>query len=216
MLQLLSQQQIFFETGEDLLQQLLVIADSIRQYLINPMLGNEWDNTPEDIESQQLMGFLELDLIQALRNAIAQEVPQMIHRVQKSRKYSQYAASIIPALKLLYFHRKSQREIAGCLRMSNQSQVCRVLKLKQLINGVRYRVIEQLFLKVLNRLNLDSETIAQDLKAFDQLQQQLEQYVDETVFQEAIAELRAGQNRRMNSLFAQQMRQFLEQYSGGE
>jgi hypothetical protein len=216
MLHLLSQQEIYFESGEDLLAQLLRIAEIIRQSIIHPVLGNEWDNNSEDIESQQLMVFLEPNLIQALADAIAQEVPQMIHRVQKSRKYYQYATSIIPALKLLYFKGKSQREIADCLRMSNQSQVCRVLKLKQLLNQIRYRVVEQLFPQALNRLNLNRDQIAEDIKTFDRFQQHLEQYVDEVVFQEAIAELRAGQNRRMESLFAQQMCQFLAQYSEGE
>jgi hypothetical protein len=216
MLDHLSQQGICFDSAEDLLQQLLAIADIIRQTIINPSLGSDWENAPEETESQQLMGFLEWDLIQTLKDAIAQEVPQMIHRVQKSRKYSQYAASLIPALKLLYFQGKSQREIADCLKMSNQSQVCRVLKLKQLLNGVRFKLVEKLFPKIFNRLNLDPEQIAQDIHTFDRLQQHLEQYVDEAIFQEATTEIRAGQNRRMESLFAQQMRQFLQQYSEGE
>lgn len=213
MLEHLSHRGIVFESAEALLQQLLIIADLIRQSLIHPISKSCLDQDLHSCESDNLMVFLEGHLIETLAEAIATEVTQMIDRVQTSRKYSQYTFSIIPALKLLYIQGKSQREIAKCLRMSNQSQVSRVLKLKQLLNGVRYRVVEKLLQFLLDDLNLDLKNIPQDINTFHQIIQHLEQYVDETVFKEAATEIRAGQHRRMGSLFAQKMRQFLEQYS---
>ena len=47
------------------------------------------------------------------------------------------------------------------------------------------------------------------------LAEQIEAFVDEELFTEAAAEIRAGKSRSMDSLYAQQLRFYLKKYTEG-
>ncbi|OZH52679.1 hypothetical protein AFK68_22770 [Hydrocoleum sp. CS-953] len=136
---------------------------------------------------------------------------QRLHKLQKSAWYSEFAPHFLPSLRLIYFHNKSQSEVAQEFNINNQSQVSRILKLKQMLKQIREQVMEKLLQILLKKANLNSSQGVLDANAFDSLIELLSRYLDETVFIEAAKEISTGRKyKKMTSLFSEKMRYYLK------
>ncbi|NEP77381.1 MAG: hypothetical protein F6K39_03840 [Okeania sp. SIO3B3] len=147
----------------------------------------------------------------ALMNAIEGVLSQRLEKLQKSAWYSEFAPHFLPSLRLIYCENKSQREIAQEFKINNQSQVSRILKLKQMLKQIREEVMEKMLQILLNQAKLNSSQGVLDPKTLDSLIELLSRYLDETVFLEAVKENSTGRKyKKMTSLFAKKMRYYLK------
>ena len=188
----------------ELLDRLKTIAQFLQEQVVNPTPTLQPSNSPA-IELE----FLDEHRSRAIMEAIERVLSQRLHQLQKNTWYADYAVNFLPSLRLIYFENKSQGEVARELNMNNQSQVSRILKFKQMLNQIREQVMEQLIQVLLNKAGLNSPDGVIDTNAFDSLIQHLTHYLDETVFLDAAREIQAGQCRKMTSLFAEKMRDYL-------
>ncbi|MEM9543548.1 MAG: hypothetical protein AAGA60_29165 [Cyanobacteria bacterium P01_E01_bin.42] len=207
MLVVLLQWGVTFNSQQDLFNELKRVAASLREEKVNPRLPATSEPVSEDL---QFWEFLHSWLKEALSVAIAQIIPQKLEQLAQSRYYQIFADRFLTGLHFIYAEGKSQKEVAKLLGLTNQSQVSRVLKLGELILRVRDRAVDRLFQFVLERLNLDREEIISSPDALNNLMKQIEEFVDETVFKEAAKEFR-GKNRQMQSLYADAIRQYLQE-----
>ncbi len=198
------------EQLQKLLEQLKKIAAFLREQQMNPPeTDSPTPDSPDFLQSE----WLNWKLIDILRDAIHQVIPQQIAQLEKSRFYAEFSSQYLPGLRLIYCERKSQGEIAKELGFTNQSQVSRVLKLTSLINQVRSQVKDKLF-GILLKYQEKAE-ISSNANTFETLLGALTHYIDETVFLEAARELKVGKNRKLKSLFSRQMRQYLGNKKSG-
>ena len=170
-------------------------------------------NTLDDVALQELKNFCRQQLVACLDWAIEQGLEEHIHNLSQRRRYSSLASKVIPALQLIYCQGKSQGEIATDLGMANQTQVSRVLNLKNLLSQVRLRTVAK-FLQALSAQvdDLDSTRLSMDPDYSNNLMHQLELFVDAEVFQAATAEIRTSKNRSLESVYAQRLRRYILQY----
>jgi hypothetical protein len=160
-----------------------------------------------DLEQQELLLFFHQQLDLALKAAIAQELRDRVAALERSKKYALLAAQFIPGLRLYYNQALSLKEIAPILGMSSWDQARRVLNPGDLLSKVRALTVQQ----VLDRLLEQAQQ-----KGFAQtppepnylrtLAEQVEVIADQEIFQAAVEEMRAGQSRSFNSVYAQQLR----------
>ncbi|HIK17854.1 MAG TPA: hypothetical protein IGS53_21560 [Leptolyngbyaceae cyanobacterium M33_DOE_097] len=95
--------------------------------------------------------------------------------------------------------------------MSNQSQVSRILNPKDLLLGIRRRMLEVLIHRILDKVKaLNIIEFPASPRYLENLMQQLEAFVDEQIFQAALAEINASRNRTMDSIYAQHLRHILK------
>jgi len=173
------------------------------------------DDSTSDIEASErseLQQFCYEQLLHSLDQGIRQAIGDRVHSLKQRPRYTQLAHQVKPALRLLYFEGKSQEQIALMLGMTNQSQVSRILNPKELLVTIRQRTLEALLHDILEKvreLKIVDFPVSPDY--FSNLMQQLDTFVDEQVFQAAAAEMNAGRNRSMESLFAQRLRQILNE-----
>lgn len=199
---LLHQRGIIAGSSDEMLDQLKRIAE----FLKKPLPPSPPPPPPEP-PINLLQTMLNEARDKALFNAIHRVLLQRFHQLQNSPWYAENADHFFPSLRLIYFEAKSQGEVAKVLNMNNQSQVSRFLKLKEMLNQIREQVMAELFQILLSKESFKS--VSQDAQAFNNLIQHLSAYLDESVFVEAARELQAGQHRKMTSLFAEKMRDFL-------
>jgi len=209
---LLRERQVVVESLGKLLEELKKIADFLRDERVNPKRGQSEENNDSPTEPHPLE-FLHPQLVEVLDTAIAQAVFQRLDKLKRSRRYAEFASRFLEGLRLIYEEGKSQSDVANLLGMSNQSQVSRVFKLSELIGLVRHRVKDGLFKVILKHFERERDRICADSQAFNNLLQQVEEFVDETVFQDAVREIKVGKSRNMNSLFARELCHFLEEYA---
>ena len=166
-----------------------------------------------DVEQQEFLEFLHQQLTEALTGAVEKEICDRIAHLQKSKKYASLSQQFIPGLKLYYCQNMSLKEIAPMLGMTSWDQARRILNPGEILNTVRSSTIQQVLDKTLEKaqsMGLTSNPPNPDyLKT---LVEQIEAFADREIFQEAMEEIRAGKNRAMNSLYAQQLRIYFEQH----
>lgn len=168
----------------------------------------------EEIEQEELQLFLDRQLLECLNRGIEQGISDRINDLRQRPRYAALAVKIKPGFRL-YCQGKSQTEIATFLGMTSQSQVSRVLEPKDLLSKVRFRTVEKLLEIILDKAReLGLISIAPQPDYLDNLIHQIEAFVDEKVFHLAAAEIASGQkNRPMDSLYAQQLRYYLDSCS---
>ncbi|NEP89157.1 MAG: hypothetical protein F6K18_21290 [Okeania sp. SIO2C2] len=202
----LCQRRIIYNSSDELLEQLKTIAKFLQEQIFNPT-----EISPPSNASAMELEFLDEHRDRAIMDAIEGVLYQRLQKLQKSAWYSEFAPHFLPSLRLIYCEKKSQSEVAKQLNMNNQSQVSRILKLKQLLKQIREQVMEQLLQILLNQAELNSNQGVLDPNAFDSLIELLSRYLDETVFLEAAKEISTAKKyQEMTSLFAQKMRYYLE------
>ena len=166
-----------------------------------------------DVEQGELLEFLHQQLLLALAQGIEQEIGDRLTKLKKSKKYAPIAQQFIPGLQLYYCQGLSLKEIAPLLGMTSWDQARRVLNPGELLSKIRTLTLQQLLDSILKKAKEKGFTkIPPEPNYLKTLLEQIEACADEEIFQEAAAEIRTGNNRSMNSLYAQQLRLYFEQY----
>ena len=231
MLAYLQQREIVINTTVEVMKELKQVATQLRQYDIwtcrAPMEIHESEtgtylprsDLPHDstneiyLEEQEFLDFLHHQFQLALVDAIAQEIPKRITKLQKSKRYAPLAEQFIPGLQLYYCQGKSLKEIAPQLGMSSWDQARRILNPGGLLSRVREKCVQQLLESILKHASMKGLTqIPPEPDYLKNLAQQIEAFTDQEVFHEAAAEIKAGTNRSLNSLYAQKLRLYFEKH----
>jgi hypothetical protein len=166
-----------------------------------------------DIEQQEILHFLHEKLSLALTNAIEQELCDRITNLQKSKKYATLAQQFIPGLQLYYCQNLPLKDIGPQLGMTSWDQTRRILNPGELLSKVRTLTVQQLLDSVLNKaIEKGLTKVPPEPSYLKTLAEYIEIFADDEIFREAAEEIRAGKSRSMNSLYAQQLRQSLEQH----
>lgn len=214
MLDLIDQSEITFHLSEKLLyrfeklrDKLKNIATFLRETKMNPPVTEPPVSEPKPLDPS-LEQWLNWRLVDLIGEAINRVIPKQINQLEQSRWYAEFAPKYLLILRLIYCEKKSQREVAHELEFSNQSQVSRVLKLENLIKNVRFQVKDRLLGMILEYQ--DKAQVRSDANLFETLITDIENYLDNTVFSEAYREIKASKSRKMNSLFAVKIRQYLD------
>ncbi|HEY9658392.1 MAG TPA: hypothetical protein V6C65_08065, partial [Allocoleopsis sp.] len=231
MLVYLQKRQVIFNAPEEILKDLKQVATQIRQFDIwsyrEPLeLLNEEGNyvdrpdlphdsvSESDIEERELLGFVQQQLQIAFGNAVKQEIDRCITRLESSRRYAPFAQKFIPGLQLYYNQGMSLKEIAPVLGMTSWDQARRILNPGELLTAVRTSTVQELLSQILAKAQEKGLTSdSPDPDYLKTLAEQIEAYVDEEIFRAAVEEIRAGKNRSMDSIYAQQLRLYFEQHS---
>ncbi|UBF29802.1 hypothetical protein K9N68_36875 (plasmid) [Kovacikia minuta CCNUW1] len=184
------------DTGETSLKDIPVHADN---------------SDPEVAERSELQAFCYEQLFDCLNQGIREGIDDRL-RTLKQRRYAQLAHQLKPALRLLYFENKSQGQIAEQLGMTNQSQVSRILNPRELMANIRQRTLETLLQRILDRVReLEIMDFPLSPDYLQNLMHQVGVFVDEQVFETALAEINSSRNRSMDSLYAHHLRQILNE-----
>ena len=167
-----------------------------------------------DIEQQEFLAFLHLQLSSALTQSLTQAIAAQMTQLEKSRKYAPFAASFIPGLQLYYCQGLSLREIGPQLGMSSWDQTRRVLNPGDLLNKVRTLTVEQALASILEQAQAQGLVATPPALSYvKNLAEQVEAFVDREIFEEAAAEIKAGKNRLLDSVYAQQLKRYFEQHA---
>ncbi|GAA6619706.1 hypothetical protein [Scytonema sp. NUACC26] len=226
----LQQRNVIINDSMELIKELKLVVAQLRQYDIwshresieiqDPETGGytlrtdlPYESLSElDVEQRELLEFLHEQLQLALLIAIREEVQASLSRLEKSKKYAPLAKQFIPGLKLYYGQGLALKEISSQLRMSSWDQARRILNPGELLNKIRYVTVQKLLEKILHKAKEKGLTqIPPQPDYLTTLSEQIEAFVDEEIFQKASEEIRVGKNRSMDSVYAQQLIQYLEQ-----
>lgn len=214
---LLRQYEIWSHRGSPITEPLEVLDPETGNYVSQDVADMSDYSDGTEIETGELREFLDRELLKSLIEAIEQGIGDRVATVQKSRRYAIFANQVIPGLQLLYGQGMSQREIFAKLGMSNQSQVSRILNPNELLSQVRYLTLEKLLTRILNKAQYLGVFYGQPPPEYlKNLIIQVEELIDQKIFNKAAAEMRAGNHQEMKSLYAQQLRCCLNSYHSGE
>ncbi len=165
-----------------------------------------------DGEQQEFLEFLQQRLQLALAQAIEQGIAAHLMQLEKSRKYAQFASSFVSGLQRYYCEGMSLREIGPQLGMSSWDQARRVLNPGELLSQVRALTVQQLFDQILKKAqSYGLVSDASEPGYLKTLAEQIEAFIDAEIFAEAATEIKAGKNRLMNSVYAQQLKLYFKQ-----
>ena len=226
------EQNIVFPSNSELLKAIKQVATQLRQYDIwsyresletyDPETGNispradlpkDFSNEADDLEEQELLIFLQESLKIALNSAIAQALDTHLDKLTKSKKYAPLAQQFIPGLQLYYGQGMTLAEIAPQLGMSSWDQARRILNPGELLSKIRMLTVQQLLDKILEKAKeMGLTKIPPAPNYLKAVSEQIEAFADEEIFQEAAAEIRAGKNRSLNSIYAQELQIYLKNY----
>ncbi|MBD2214375.1 hypothetical protein H6G27_31630 [Nostoc linckia FACHB-104] len=215
---------VTIKTTTELLKELKQVAMQLRQYDVwsnrEPLeipdsdTGNYRNRTDLpyesrdelDVEQQELLEFLHAQFRIALTQTIEQEIRNCVSKLEKSKKYAPFAKQFIPGLQLYYNQGLSLKDIAPQLGMTSWDQARRILNPGELLNKVRVSCVQQLLASILKKAQEKGLTeIPPKSDYLQSLAEQIEAFADAEIFQEAGEEIRAGKNRKMESLYAQQL-----------
>ena len=184
--------------------------DTIRSDLPNGLADES------DLEQQELLMFFHQQLDLALNAAIVQELRDRVAALERSKKYAPLAQQFLPGLRLYYGQGLSLKEIAPMLGMSSWDQARRVLNPGDLLSKVRVLTVERVLDRVLEQAKQKGlVSIPLEPSYLRTLAEQVEATADEEIFQAAVEEMRAGQSRSFDSVYAQQLRVHLNDRQRG-
>lgn len=169
-------------------------------------------NNPEIIEYESILNFLREKQNYALEYGVQQGIEDKLNHLQKSC-HKIHASQFIPSLKLMYCDGASQDFICEKLNFPNQSLVKSILAPKELAHQIRFRTIEKLLDLILVKAEeLGLTSLAPMPNYLSNLMKNIELLVDQEIFEIAIQELQTQKkNCVLNSLYAQKLRQYLNQ-----
>lgn len=230
---LLRDRNLIYPTPEAVFTALKKVANLIRQYDIwsyreplevyEPNTGeyNPRPDLPANVsneaiasEERELLDFIRQSLDRALDSAISQTGKNRLEKLNKSKKYRLFAAKFMEGLQLYYCQKMSLREITERLEFGSWDRARRVLNPGDFLNAVRANTIQQLLDAILEKsrdLGLSQAAVNPDY--LQNLSIQIEAFADETVFNAATAEIKAGKNRELKSLYAQKVRLYCRNLS---
>lgn len=232
MLSCLCDRDIAINTNIELMKELKQIATQLRQYDIwsyrepleirDPDTGVDVPRTDlphhnlneVDLEQQEFIAFLHQQLKSTLKEAIQQEIRTSIAQLQASKKYAPFAREFLTGLQLYYGQGLSLKDIAPSLGMTSWDQARRILNPGELLNKIRAATVGKFLAKTLSKAHKMGLTKTPPEPAYlKTLAVQTEAFADAEIFQAAQAEIKSGKDRKMNSLYAQQLRVYLEQHT---
>ncbi len=168
-------------------------------------------NNELDTEEQEFLEFLHQQLSLALVQALEQATQAQLAHLKKSKKYAPFASCLIPGLRLYYCEGLSLRDIAPQLGMSSWDQTRRILNPGELLSKVRLLTVQQLLQPILVKAQAQGlASMPPDPSYLKTLVEQIEAFVDAEIFAEAVSEIKAGKNRVMDSVYAQQLKRYVE------
>lgn len=233
MLFLLRDRNFLFPTPEAIFTALKKVANLLRQYDIwsyreplevyepdtgdyTPRKDLPIDNSNDAIarEEQELLDFIQNSLDRALIAAIEQAGNTCVAKLSKSKKYRSFATKFIQGLELYYCQQMSLKEITSVLEFSSWDQARRVLNPGDFLNCVRTQTVQDLLASILQKsreLGLSETAVSPNY--LQNLSIQIEAFADEAVFNAATAEIKAGKNRELKSLYAQKVRLYCQKDS---
>lgn len=194
---------------QEVLNKLKNITDILRNNTIAPSIVS-----PEKPKSN-INRELELIIYDEIKNILSRVTQQVIEAkinsfLNKKKPKIQKANNLILGLDLFYCQGYSMGEIATQIELSGQSQVSRLLKLKELREDVSRNVIpllkDSLKSQIIKLVNDPTKLAILDGK----IQEFIEPEIQE-IIQEAETEIFDSKNRNRNSLFARTVCQCLQQ-----
>ncbi|MCV3212480.1 hypothetical protein OGM63_02855 [Plectonema radiosum NIES-515] len=226
MLKSLQERGVVIKTTVELTKELKYVATQLRQYDIwsyrepleiqDPDTGNYTtrvdlpnDSQDElDVEQREMIEFLHEQLKSSLVEAIKQQISDRLSELQKSRKYAAFAAQFILGLQLYYCQQMPLKDVGLKLGMSSWDQTRRILNPGELLSKVRTQTVQQVIEKILAEANSKGLTeIPPKIEYLKTVVEQIEAFADAEIFQKAAEEIRAGKSRSLDSLYAQELRQ---------
>lgn len=165
-----------------------------------------------DAEEQEFLEFLQQQLALALAESIKQAIQSQITQLEKSKRYAPFAPCFIPGLRLYYCEGLSLKDIGPQLGMSSWDQTRRILNPGEILSNVRRLSVQHLLEPILTKAQ--SQGLAStppEPSYLKTITEQIEAFIDAEIFTEAVSEIKAGKNRSMESLYAQQLKRYLEQ-----
>ena len=215
-----------YSTIEEIFQALKRVVRQLREYDIwsyreplevyEPDTGNytsrndlPTNNSHEEtaMEERELLTFLRETLDRALVTAIAEAGSNRVAKLNQSKKYRPFAAKFIPGLQLYYEREMSLAEIAPILDFGNWDRARRILNPGDFLNRVRTLTIQQLLKSILQKAQeLGLNPISNDSNYLKNISEHIEAFADAEIFQAAAAEIKAGKNRDLKSVYAEKIR----------
>jgi hypothetical protein len=238
MLAILQASGVMINSLSELMRELIRVAESVRNERIWQQRGYPSDaysldepdpNTGQDVsrdipdpdanvdaeeeEENEWLTFFREELIKVFPWAIEQGIRDRVADLENRRRYAVFASRLIPGLKLFYGQAMSQRQIAEVLGMTNQTQVTRILQPKELLKQVRFITVNTLLERILERANkFGLIGVSQEPDYLRNLMEQVEVFVDDELFNQAMAELKAGTKNR-SSQYAEYLCRYLNSLS---
>ncbi|MBW4571367.1 MAG: hypothetical protein KME31_26140 [Tolypothrix carrinoi HA7290-LM1] len=226
MLKSLQQRGVIIKTPVELTKELKHVATQLREYDIwsyrepleiqDPDTGNYTtrvdlpNDAPDelDVEQREIIEFLHEQLKTALVGSIEEQISDRLNELQKSRKYATLANQFIPGLQLYYCQGMPLKDVGLKLGMSSWDQTRRILNPGELLSKVRTSTVQQVLEKILSEAHSKGLTeIPPKIEYLKTVVEQIEAFADAEIFQEAAEEIRAGKSRSLDSLYAQELRQ---------
>lgn len=227
---LLRDRNCVYSSPETILSALKKVASLLRQYdiwsyrepleIYEPDTGNYTprrdlpaDNSNDALasEERELLDFIRQSLDKAIDTAIERASENRLAKLNKSKKYRIFAAKFMEGLQLYYCQQMSLREITSALEFGNWDRTRRILNPGDFLNTVRTYTVQQLLAAILEKSqNLGLSEVAVSPDYLQNLSIQIETFADETVFSAATAEIKAGKNRELKSLYAQKVRLYCQ------
>jgi hypothetical protein len=165
-----------------------------------------------DAEEQEFLEFLHQQLEITLAQSIANAIQTQIAQLEKSKRYAPFAAYFIPGLRLYYCEGLSLKDIGPQLGMSSWDQTRRILNPGELLSNVRRLMVQQLLQPILEKAQSQGfASMPPEPNYLKTLTEQIEVFVDAEIFEAAVSEIKAGKNRLMDSVYAQQLKRYVEQ-----
>ena len=194
---------------QDVLNQLKNIANILRNNTPFPHNNNLEDSTCETTEKFKTIIYNQIeDCLLTVTNRVIEV--KINHFLNKRKPKIQKANNLILGLDLFYCQGYAMGEIATRLELSGQSQVSRLLKLKELREDISRNVIpilkERLKEHITDFVNDPTKLAILDTK----IQEFIEPEIKE-IIQEAETEIFDSKNRTRKSLFARTVCQCLQQ-----
>jgi hypothetical protein len=190
-----------------------VYDNSTDNYFANPELPYHIDSNLEDIELEKLRETCEYLFEQVLYQTIAEVIQERIEYLQKSKGYKDFAQRFSEGLRLYYQENISLSEI-GKLWEIEWSKARRIFKLEDFLEIVQYRS-EEIFLdKLLQSVNKYQLTrISHEPDYLKNIAAEIREFAYHKTFKEAKTELVTSKKQMKNSLFAQIIRIYLNNYT---
>lgn len=165
-----------------------------------------------DGEEQEFLEFLHQQVSRALAQSIEQAIQAHIAYLEKSKRYAPFAASYVSGLQLYYCEGLSLRDIGPQLGMSSWDQTRRILNPGELLGAVRLRMVQQLLGPILEKAQSKGLAATPPEPSYlKTLTEQIEAFLDAEIFEEAASEIKAGKNRLMDSVYAEQLKGYVNQ-----
>ena len=183
-------------------------------YVPNPNLPPSYNNDPEEMEYQDLQNLCYKLAREVLSEAIAQKVEQKKAALAKRKKYAYFANKFPEGLRL-YYQEDNPLNLSEIARLwgIEWHKARRIFNLRELLNDTQY-LTEEIFMNKIIERQIDSrlQLISQKPNYLKDVADAIRSFIYEIAFQEAFSEIFTPRNRSRKSLFAQLLRQYLDNY----